>query len=380
MALNTWTRSGSEKAQASQTIRMLMKTLQYLAEDASTDGNRERSFLNVARSVIKNVFSPSNNFSVNEQVSVVFNAMGWKNTQITLTSANEAELILGSNRYLDQDPDSIDGLRLLVKTLCSALGSYLFDKDVQAKIDIDIHTGPTYKINLKTVKSTKSKETTKIKTQAEKSKETSSGQISSTSTRSSTSSDSGISIKPPSTIDTTQIFLPVLSNSLPLDRLYMILQDVLAEFCQSWYGSNPLETQGTDNERENLLILITFLTEKTFENDSSRVEVGEQVGTYFAHAIRDSFQEDKYLTQEIIDGSSVGSIIRDIKARAFCYLKPGEKCGPKIGAEDRSICDFAMGIWQGCLSQLMKDSEFEFTGFYPAGRKDPYCLMEFEVN
>jgi len=377
MSLNTWSRNGSEKAQASQTIRMLLKTLQYLAEDAAAD-DRERGFLKVARAVIQNTFTPSSNFSTNEQVSVVFNTMGWKNTQIKLTSANEADILLGSNRHLDQNPDSEEGLRVLVKLLSEALGSYLFDREADAVVDIDIHTGPTYRIKLRAKKDIEIHQ--KQQKQAEQNNSESSSSQSKLTNNSRSSSNTTSHQVASGVIQTDQIFLPVLNNKLPISRLYLILQDVLAEFSSSWYGENPLDNSSSDDERENVLDLVSFLTTKAAENDTSIVEVGEQIGNYFGQALQNSFQEDDLLSPEILEGSAVGSIIRDIKSRAFCYLNPGEKCGPDIGGANREICDFVMGLWGGFMSTLEGEKNFKFTGFYPAGRRDPYCLMEFEVN
>lgn len=374
MSLNTWSRTGSEKAQASQTIRMLIKTLQYLAEDATADDSREKSFLTVANAVIRNTFAPSTSFSTSEQVSVVLNSMGWKNTQIKLTSADEAEILMGSNRHLDQQAESIEGLQLLIKTLGTALGGFLFDREVNAVVDIDIHSGPTYLIKLRAIQKIEQKQNLpKTVTSTERQK----------SSKPDSNTSEPISTGPPitalSTIETSQIFLPVLNNKLPLGRLHLILQDVLAEFASSWYGENPLDTRGTTDEQENVSTLVAFLTNKAIEKNTSIVEMGAQIGAYYGRALKEGFADDELFSPEILEGSAVGSIIRDIKARSLCHLKPGDTCGPSIGGEGREICDFAMGLWQGSLSEIHGEKKFNFTGFYQAGRRDPYCLMEFEV-
>ncbi|MHA2504241.1 MAG: hypothetical protein ACXAE3_15390 [Candidatus Kariarchaeaceae archaeon] len=374
MSLNTWSRSGSEKAQASQTIRILIKTLQYLAEDAARDDSREKSFLNVASAVIKTTFAPSPGFSTSEQVSVVLNSMGWKNTQIKLTSADEAEILMGSNRHLDQQAESVEGLELLIKTLGTALGGFLFDREVNAVVEIDIHTGPTYLVKLRSIQKIEQKQSQTTQTTT-----TTSQPSAPVSTPSVETSMSANPISPPANIETSQIFLPVLNNKLPLGRLHLILQDVLSEFANSWYGENPLDTKGTADEEENVVTLVTYLTNKAIENNTPVVDVGAQIGAYYGEALKQTFQGDELFSPEILEGSAVGSIIRDIKARAFCHLKPGDTCGPNIGGEGREICDFAMGLWQGALSKINGEKQFNFTGFYPAGRRDPYCLMEFEV-
>ncbi len=369
MGLSTWAKSGSEKAQASQTIRMLIKTLQYLAEDSSNDDSSSRSYTNIASAVIKDLFKPTESYSINEQVQVVFNAMGWKNAQIKLTSANDANIILGSNRFLDQHPNSVVGLKLMVGTFSKALGFHILGREIDAVVNIDIHNGPIYTIDLKAIKGRKTEQAkpkpkpTETKT-PKKTVKTVSKPVASTS----------------SDIDTSQIFLPILSNKLSISRLHLILQDVLVEFCQSWYGKNPIEDQQSSDERENVTSLISYLVQQSVEANTSPVEAGSRLGGFFGHAITQAFSnESNPITQEIIDGSQIGSIIRDIKARAFCALNPGDRCGPNIGDQNRSICDFAMGLWKGCLSEL-SEKEFSFTGFYPAEKRDPYCLMEFSVK
>ncbi|MDH5401766.1 MAG: hypothetical protein OEY49_04670 [Candidatus Heimdallarchaeota archaeon] len=369
MGLSTWTKTGSEKARSSQSIRMLMKTLQYLGEDALIDDARVRSFVNVATKVITNLFNPAQNYSVNEQVSVVFNALGWRNAQIKLTSADNAEIILGSNRYLDQDVNNVNALKLLARVFAISFGSHLLSKNVDANVEIDIHNGPIYTIKvfgfgeLKTELSVESKTVEKEKVKPVQKKE-----------QPMITMDHGISTD----IDTTQIFLPILSNKLPLAKLQLLLQDIMAEYSQSWHGQNPISSSNSTELSENLITLINFLGDKGVVSDGSAVNAGAKVGSYYARAIKQSFEGEKLLVQEIIDGSVIGSMIRDIKARSFCTLKPGERCG-SIGDEKRRVCDFNMGIWQGCLSNLMQDKEFKFNGFIEAGRKDLYCLMEFEV-
>ncbi|MHA2032206.1 MAG: hypothetical protein ACW99Q_22775 [Candidatus Kariarchaeaceae archaeon] len=371
MGLTTWTRSGSEKAQASQTIRILIKSLQYLAEDVVNDESKSQSFINTAYTVMKDLFTPSPTHSSNEQVIVLLGSMGWKNAQIEFSSGNEAKIILGSNRHLDQDQNSAKGLQLLVTTIAKAVGFHILSREVDAYVEVDILSGPIYTIDLKALTQRTSDDVKKTPTPTPQ-KETT---ISDPHPQQPSTPVSGLN-----KIDTTQIFLPVLSDKFPLSRLHLLLKDVLAEFCQSWYSTNPLEGNDTADEQENVATLITFLVQKAIENNTSSVEAGVRLGTFFAHAIKQNFTNiDKPLTQEIIDGAEVGSMIRDIKARAFCYLNPGDKCGPSIGDENRAICDFSMGIWQGSLTEL-GDHQFNFSGFYSAGRRDPYCLMEFEVQ
>jgi hypothetical protein len=352
-----------------------MKTLQYLAEDATNEDQSSRSFTNIASAVIQDLFKPSDSYSVNEQVTVLFQAMGWKNAQIKLTSANEANILLGSNRHLDQDPNSESALKLLVGTISKALGYHVLDREIDAVVDIDIHNGPIYSIDIKAIKARKPGEE---EVKKPKPKE----QIPAKPIQRMESPATSTTELTP-TFDTSQLFLPILSNKLPIGRLHLMLQDVLVEFSQSWYGTNPIEETSSSDERENVVTLITYLVQQSIDRGSSPVDTGTRLGTFFGHAITQNFNtEENPITQEIIDGSEIGSIIRDIKARAFCSLNPGEKCGPNIGNANRALCDFSMGLWQGCLTELgeLGEKDYTFTGFYTAGKRDPYCLMEFSAK
>jgi hypothetical protein len=325
-----------------------MKTLQYLAEDATNEDQSSRSFTNIASAVIQDLFKPSDSYSVNEQVTVLFQAMGWKNAQIKLTSANEANILLGSNRHLDQDPNSESALKLLVGTISKALGYHVLDREIDAVVDIDIHNGPIYSIDIKAIKARKPGEE---EVKKPKPKE----QIPAKPIQRMESPATSTTELTP-TFDTSQLFLPILSNKLPIGRLHLMLQDVLVEFSQSWYGTNPIEETSSSDERENVVTLITYLVQQSIDRGSSPVDTGTRLGTFFGHAITQNFN-----------------------ARAFCSLNPGEKCGPNIGNANRALCDFSMGLWQGCLTEL-GEKDYTFTGFYTAGKRDPYCLMEFSAK
>jgi len=127
--------------------------MQYLAEDAAEDDGRYRSFVSIASAIIKGSFIPSVSHSVNEQSSVLFNSMGWKNAQIKFSSGNEAQIILGSNRHLDQNSENLNALKLLVSTICKAIGFHILSREVDAIVDIDIHGGPLYTVDIKAIQS-----------------------------------------------------------------------------------------------------------------------------------------------------------------------------------------------------------------------------------
>ena len=350
-----------------------MKSMQYLAEDAANDESRARTFSSLTSAVIKDLFSPSPSHSTNEQASVLLGSLGWRNANIQFSSGTEARIVLGSNRHLEQDQNSVNGLILLVSSICKALGYHILSREVDAVVDIEIINGPIYTVDLKAIQS-QIVDTTKE--EPVKQKPVSAPASSSTSAPASTPPPAEM---PGTKIDTSQIFLPILSSKLPIGRLHLILQDILAEFSKSWYGSNPIEGNESPDERDNVIQLMMFLVQKTLDSGAASLDSGTRLGGFFAKAVKEAFNMETPLAQEIIDGAGMGSMIRDIKARAFCSLRPGDKCGPNIGDENRSICDFSMGIWQGALSEFT-GKNYKFNGFYPAGKRDPYCLMEFEVN
>ncbi len=369
--MSRWTRTGaSEKAQASQTIGILMNTLLYFADEVSNDYNSLNSYVKTGSTVIKSMFSPSKDHNMNEQISVLFNTLGWKNSEIRLQSSERAKIILGSNRYLDQNQNTIKGLEVLVKMIATAVGYHLFDRDVDALVDIDI-MGPIYTIELQALSSLKTDISPKTKSTPK------STPVATKSTPSSPAiNTSEVSF---SSYDTSQIFLPILNNRLPQVTLHRILKEVLVEFCKSWYSENPISDKESDDDKNNLVILILYITQKAVENNISWVSVGEQVGGYFAQALSKNFPNEQLIVEEILETMSLGSIIRDVKSRSLCPLNLGQTCGNKIGGENRGFCDFVMGLWAGSLSQIT-GKKYSFTGFYPTGKRstDP-CLMEFTI-
>jgi hypothetical protein len=374
MVMGVWTRSGSEKAQSSQTIRILLRSLQYLAEDLSQDENK---FLNVTVPIISNLFTPIQTSSMNEQVSKLFESFGWKNVQIKLTAANKASIILGSNRHLEQNEESLEGLKLLVKAISTGVGKHLLGMDVDARINVNLSTGAVYNIDLTTISKREDTVTPKsVKTEKpmvkakEETRKVSSQPI--PAQVSSSSSEKDLE----SAIDATQLFLPVLNSKLPLSTVFLMLQDVLVEFCKSWYQLNPLDNFGSEDQRENVVKLVLFLIEKTTEADRDTKTVGNQVGRFFAQELLNTFEAEfeSIITPEILE-SNANIIVRDIKARSLCNLNPGDKCVQS----NRAVCDFGMGIYEGILSTVT-DKITEFTTYFAAGRRDIYCLMEFQVE
>ncbi len=370
MSFSTWTKTGSsEKAQSSQTIRILIKSLQYLAEDASINIDTSNKFVKVASQVIKSTFNPSTRHNMNEQVQTFLAQLGWKNSQIKLRSADMLEIILGSNRYLDQGAGNVDGLELLIKTISVSIGSHILSREVDAKVDVNIGN-KSYNVNIQAISDFK-EEKSEIKTE-----------VKSIGPEAVKTSESTAKVKQaniPSKVgnyDTSQIILPIINNRLPYMKLQSLLKDVIEEFTKSWYQEVP-ELNSTDEG--NINILLTYIIQKVQDKGNGIVQIGNQIGTYFADAIMATYTDDQIVSQEILEGSSVGSIIRDIKARSLCSLTGTQSCGSSIGGTARPFCDISMGIWAGCLSKLT-GKEYSFTGFYEAGKRDPYCLMELSVK
>ncbi|RMG32019.1 MAG: hypothetical protein D6732_14000 [Methanobacteriota archaeon] len=368
LSLNIWTRTGSEKTQSSQTIRILLRSLQYLAEDSAQSLASSQNFTGIVVPIIRNLFVPAEGISINEQLSTFLRSLGWKNAQIRTLSATKAEIVLGNNRHLEQVESSKQGLTLLVKSIMKAIGYYLLNREVDALVRIDFTTGVIYNIELNAVEiqpsrgepaSLAARETTGF-----------------TSSPSSPSQPQTIKTEESSLIDPSQLFQPILHQKLPLSTLYVLLQDVMSEFANSWYNENPLEGKGTDDSEQNVLILTQFLVEKTLAAGRSTKTIGDQIGRFFAQSLQGTFgnSPDAILTPEIIESDTV-TMIRDIKARSLCTLSPGDKCTEA----NRAICDFGMGIYEGVLSSLT-GKKYEFTNYFAAGKRDIYCLMEFQIT
>jgi predicted hydrocarbon binding protein len=151
----------------------------------------------------------------------------------------------------------------------------------------------------------------------------------------------------------------------------------MSDFIQTKYQTNPLEEAGNVDHKVAVLILVKFLVEKSLAEGVSTSKTGYDVGKFFGKGVIGIAGNDPnvILIQEITESQST-TIIRDIKARCFCFLKPGERCQPS----NVQLCDFIMGIWEGALTEIL-GKEFKFTNRYPATkRKDKYCLMELSVK
>lgn len=367
--MSTWTKRGSsEKAQQSQTIRILVSVLQYLAEDATSSVDSADRFVKIASNVLKSTFTPSSNHNINEQVQSLLLQLGWKNSQITLKSADLLEMILGSNRYLDQSEVNETGLNLLVKMISVAIGQKIMTREVDALVNFD-HNNKTYRVNIQAVEDFKPDMKAEVKTSA-----TSIGmEEKKVEAKVETVVISSINT---GNFDTSQIILPVFSNKLPNLKMLSLLKDVCEEFSQSWYSQVP-ELTGSD-DKSNLAILFNFLITKADESGNDVLSIGAQIGSYYADAIKATWPDEKHINDEILDASG-GSIIRDIKARSLCALTPAQSCGSKIGGPNRKFCDLSMAVWQGALSKL-HTKEYTFSGYYAAGKRDSVCLMEFSVK
>ncbi len=367
LSLNIWTRTGSEKTQASQTIRILLRSLQYLAEDAAQSSTSSQNFTGIIVPIIRNLFVPAQGISINEQLSTFLRSLGWKNAQIRTLSATKAEIVLGNNRHLEQLETSKSGLELLVKSIMRAIGIYLLNREVDALVKLDFTSGVIYTIELNAVEIQPSIKETRQKTIPSSTRVAPSPQSAPASTKITDLE---------SQVDPSQLFMPILNQKLPLSTLYVLLQDVMSEFANSWYNENPLEKIGTDDPRLNVLFLTQFLVEKTINAGRATKTLGDQIGRFFAKALEETFGSDPngLLTPEIIESDTL-TMIRDIKARSLCTLQPGDKCTDS----NRAICDFGMGIYEGVLSSIT-GRNYQFTNYFAAGKRDIYCLMEFQIT
>ncbi len=370
LSLNIWTRTGSEKTQSSQTIRILLRSLQYLAEDAAQSASSSQNFTGIIVPIIRNLFVPAEGISINEQLSTFLRTLGWKNAQIRTRSATKAEIVLGNNRHLEQLESSKQGLTLLVKSIMKSIGYYLLNREVDALVRIDFTTGVIYNIELNAVELQPSRVEKTPAPVREPAGYSSPSSVTSPPPQTAVKAEEGTPIDP------SQLFLPILHNKLPLSTLYVLLQDVMSEFANSWYNENPLEGMGTDDSEQNVLILTQFLVEKTLAAGRSTKTIGDQIGRFFAQSLQGTFgnSPEAILTPEIIESDTL-TMIRDIKARSLCHLSPGDKCTDA----NRAICDFGMGIYEGVLSSLT-GKKYEFTNYFAAGKRDIYCLMEFQIT
>ncbi|MCY3410889.1 MAG: hypothetical protein INQ03_04545 [Candidatus Heimdallarchaeota archaeon] len=364
----TWTDDKNHKAQTSQTIRILLKSLQYLAEDVALAPDQSSKFVKVASKVISSTFNPSTRHNMNEQISSFLSLLGWRNCVIKLKSADVVEMILGSNRYLDQDESNIPGLEVLVKTIAVSVGSHILSRDVDALVNVDV-VNKNYNINLQAISAMKP-EKAEIKTSTEAIGQEVKDKPKPVSTTVAAPVTAG-------NYEVNQIILPIINNKMPYIKFLGLLKDVTEEFSKSWYKEVP--EQSGNSDEANLAILLTYLMQKAIESGNDMIQIGNQIGSYWADAIKASFPDDEAVNQEILEGSTVGSIIRDIKARSLCTLSDSQSCGTSIGGSNRRLCDMAMGIWGGCLGKLT-DKNYKFSSFFAAGKRDPYCLMEFQVT
>lgn len=377
MIQGIWSKNGSYKAQSSQTIRMLLRSLQYLAEDSTKDPGETEKYIKIVVPVIRNLFNPVRTSSAAQQVSTFFETIGWKNALVRIVASNQAEFVLGSNRHLDQSPESIDGLTLLVKAISTAVGYHMLNKNVDALVKISLVTGATYEITVHTISGTaKPVVETKSQTPAEIVRKAAINDASPAPAKVATKTSAPSYTEIESRIDISQLFKPILNPKLSQSTLYRLLQDVLVEFCNSWYSTNPLDGIGEDDPNNNVRILVIFLVNKSMELNRDTKVVGNHIGKFFAQAIEKTFvsQGMPALTPEIIE-SQTSVIVRDIKARSLCTLQPGDRCV----SENRAFCDFGMGIYESVLS-MYTENTYKFSTYFAAGRRDLYCLMEFNAE
>ena len=368
MVTSIWTSQGAEKAKSSQSIRILLRSLQYLAQDFPNSKN----YINVVSSIFQDLFKPDKTISINTQVHNFLDAIGWKNVEISAKSNNSARILLGNNRFLEQNQSEENGLITFVKAITTGIGFYLLETNVISSVSIDLTSGAQYTVELK-AKTRSSQRVTSRQSLVPESP------VIELPKEYESEIDSGSESKVEEqliAIESDQLIFPIINGKLPLTEVLFLLQDVMVEFAKSWYQFNPLDTRKEDDIRNKLTILLQFLVDKSVEGRRKPKAVGNQIGRFFAQATVDKYSKKfgVILSDEILE-SQTSVLIRDIKARSLCYLNPGDKCVQ----ENRAICDFAMGIYEGVLSHITK-KEYEFSNYFAAGKKDTYCLMEFQSN
>ncbi len=375
-----WTRYGSEKAQSSQIIRTLINTLLGIAQEAVQEGTEAKNrFIVVVARNFREYFKPDITVNINEQIQTFLLTLGWKNSEIRVVSANEARAILGNNRFIVEENYPEETISLLISAIFTGIGYYIFSKEIKVQTDFDELQGAVWSVKmtpttadvLGTSTST-SKTTPQQKAPQEKvSAPAKNSEISMVSV------SEGELQKYLDSIDPEQFVTPIFKRSLGVETLLKILAEVMLEFSRTKYESNPLEALGSIDNRTMVLALTKFLVEKTFAENLPTLERGREIGVLFGKGVKGVLGDDpnQLLVEEITDAPST-TIIRDIKARAFCFLKPGERCQPS----NVQICDFVMGIWEGTLKEIL-GKEFKFSNRYPATKKkDMYCLMELTTT
>ena len=252
----------------------------------------------------------------------------------------------------------------------------MLNRHVDAFVKISLVTGASYEIEVHAISSTEAPVEVKTHTPAEIAREVAVGKESPATPKITTASVSSSYAEIETRIDPSQLFEPILNPKLPESTLYRLLVDVLVEFCNSWYSANPLDKEGSDDLKHNVRVLVSFLVNKSIEAGRDTKAVGNQIGKFFAQAIDKTFvsQGMPALTQEIIE-SQTSVIVRDIKARSLCTLQPGDRCEQG----NRAFCDFGMGIYESILDAFT-DHNYKFSTYFAAGRRDLYCLMEFNAE
>ena len=358
-----WSSGGSDKVRASQTIRMLLNSLIRTSKELREDGKDRVGLYHAIKTTVKEVFQPDPDANFNEQLYSFMGVLGWKNALLTIMSSDTAKLVLGNNRYIDEVQNDLKDIELLVNAIISGACYHLFGKEIMTETKIDNLSGVTYEIMIKVG----AEQVVKEKPEEVE------GPTPGTGVGEVTGEADLETLKTHIEID--QIFDPIFNTSLDKDQLIVMFKEILVEYIRSKYGELP-KVQKVADTSDLVLLLLQYLINKVEEDNSGFLEVGKTVGTFFARGIKDVFNRpiEQILIDEIIEGINFG-IVRDINARCFCFLSPGDKCTPL----NTQICDFVMGVWEGTLSALL-EREIKFSQRLPAGRKDRFCLMEFNTS
>ena len=362
-------------------LRTLINALLELGEQAHTqgEGNTEVYKLGIAR-IFREYFQPDIAYNINEQIQMFLLTLGWKNSEIRVISATEARAVLGNNRFIPETGISHEAIKIFIEGIFTGIGYYVFSKEVKVEATFDELAGAVWNVVL----SPSSSMQIEARSQAIDYASSPSPQFGSKKEAVINQATSPISSSLEeeiqdyiANIDPEQILTPIFNKSLGIETLYRILIEIMSDFIRTKYQTNPLEHAGNVDHKVAVLILVKFLVEKSLAEGIPTGTTGYDVGKFFGKGVIGIAGNDPnvILIQEITESQST-TIIRDIKARCFCFLKPGERCQPS----NVQLCDFVMGIWEGALTEIL-GKEFKFTNRYPATkRKDKYCLMELSIK
>lgn len=378
----TWTSKGSDKLRALQVTKILMNTLKRLLLSFDLSDENNQSFLiSTIASTIYTHFTPNKDLKIEEQYSMLLEFLGWK----TMAFERQKDIILvklGANRYLSSNTKDQSYL-ILISGIISALGYYIYESNVVLeevpsqfdskqieiilrKIDEDIPTEGELSDKITTTIPSKKSETTTYRTKEPKTeKEQTEETI--------TEKDLRVNID----LSLENAFNPFLEG-YPISKVLPILHKVLAEIVTTYFREiEGIQVQKAKKEftEMHILYLIEFILLNAKDTNQSISEIAKMVGEYTIKALGSQTGDNlsDYLPKEITSTISRRVSYVEFPARAYCFLRAGEKCI----AGKRDLCDFILCMWEGMLNVLKEEKGFTLGERIPATRRGKFCLAEF---